>query len=124
MEEAAMYERFTDRARQVMRLAHEEAQNFKHEYIGTEHILLALVREGSGVPARALRLLGVDEDSICREVENAILKGAGAVLTGNLPLTPRVKKSLEYAVEEARRLRSEAVGPEHLLLGLLREQQV
>jgi len=124
MEEAAMYERFTDRARRVMRLAHEEAQNLKHEYIGTEHILLGLVRETSGVAARALRILGVDEIGIRREVENAVLKGSAALLSGNLPLTPRVKKTIEYAVEEARQLRCEAVGSEHLMLGLLREQQV
>ncbi len=114
-----MYERFTDRARLVMRLAHEEAQHFKHEYIGTEHVLLGLIRETSGIAARAMRNLGVDEAGIRREVENAVLKGSMASCSGNLPLTPRVKKALEYAVEEARALRSEAVGPEHLLLALL-----
>ena len=117
-----MYERFTDRARRVMALANQEAQRFNHEYIGTEHILLGLVKEGSGVGANVLKNLEVDLRKVRLEVEKLVKSGPEMVTMGRLPQTPRAKKVIEYAIEEARNLNHNYVGTEHLLLGLLREQ--
>src|SRR5207253_3799879 len=119
-----MYERFTDRARKVMQLANQEAQRFNHEYIGTEHILLGLVKEGSGVAANVLKNLDIDLRKIRLEVEKIVQHGPGGeqVVMGRLPHTPRAKKVIEYSIEEARNLNHNYVGTEHLLLGLLREQ--
>jgi ATP-dependent Clp protease ATP-binding subunit ClpC len=120
-----MYERFTDRARKVMQLANQEAQRFNHEYIGTEHILLGLVKEGSGVAANVLKNLDIDLRKIRLEVEKIVQTGPGSemVTMGKLPQTPRAKKVIEYSIEEARNLNHNYVGTEHLLLGLLREQE-
>src|SRR5262245_19958250 len=120
-----MYERFTDRARKVMQLANQEAQRFNHEYIGTEHILLGLVKEGSGVAANVLKNLDIDLRKIRLEVEKIVQHGPGGeqVVMGRLPHTPRAKKVIDYSVEEARNLNHNYVGTEHLLLGLLREQE-
>ncbi len=118
-----MYERFTDRARKVMQLANQEAQRFNHEYIGTEHVLLGLVKEGSGVAANVLKRLDVDLRKIRLEVEKIVQSGPDMVTMGKLPQTPRAKKVIEYAMEEARNLNHNYVGTEHLLLGLLREQE-
>ena len=119
-----MYERFTDRARKVMQLANQEAQRFNHEYIGTEHILLGLVKEGSGVAANVLLNLGVDLPKIRREVEKVVRYGATDTYpTGRLPQTPPAKMVIEFALEEARTLNHNYVGTEHLLLGLLREKE-
>src|SRR5579883_2507748 len=120
-----MYERFTDRARKVMQLANQEAQRFNHEYIGTEHILLGLVKEGSGVAANVLKNLDIDLLKIRLEVERIVQHGPGGdqVVMGRLPHTPRAKKVIEYSIEEARNLNHNYVGTEHLLLGLLREQE-
>lgn len=118
-----MYERFTDRSRKVMQLANEEAQRFQHEYIGTEHILLGLLREGSGVAANVLRNLGVDRDQIRLEVEKVIQALRDQLDTGDLHRPPGAKKAIEYAMEEARHLHHNYVGTEHLLLGLIREQE-
>lgn len=118
-----MYERFTDRARKVMQLANQEAQRFNHEYIGTEHILLGLVKEGSGVAANVLKNLEVDLRKIRLEVEKIVQSGPDMVTMGKLPQTPRAKKVIEYAMEEARNLNHNYVGTEHLLLGLIREQE-
>src|SRR4051794_2906463 len=120
-----MYERFTDRARKVMQLANQEAQRFNHEYIGTEHILLGLVKEGSGVAANVLKNLYIDLRKIRLEVEKIVQGGQGSemVTMGKLPQTPRAKKVIEYSIEEARNLNHNYVGTEHLLLGLLREQE-
>src|SRR5579871_5462836 len=119
-----MYERFTDRARKVMQLANQEAQRFNHEYIGTEHILLGLVKEGSGVAANVLKNLDIDLRKIRLEVEKIVQTGSGDMVTmGKLPQTPRAKKVIEYSIEEARQLNHNYVGTEHLLLGLLREQE-
>ncbi|HYV39354.1 MAG TPA: Clp protease N-terminal domain-containing protein [Gemmataceae bacterium] len=115
-----MYERFTDRARKVMQLANEEAIRLKHEYIGTEHILLGLIKEGSGVGALVLRDLYVDLGAVCREVEKIII-GQAETLSGKLPQTPRAKRVIEFAIEEARVFNHNHVGTEHLLLGLIRE---
>ncbi|NUQ51491.1 MAG: ATP-dependent Clp protease ATP-binding subunit [Phycisphaerales bacterium] len=116
-----MFERFTDRARKVMALANQEAQRFNHEYIGTEHILLGLVKEGSGVGANVLKNLDVDLRRVRLEVERLVKAGPEMVTMGRLPQTPRAKKVIEYAIEEARNLNHNYVGTEHLLLGLLRE---
>ena len=117
------YERFTDRARKVQQLANQEAQRFNHEYIGTEHILLGLVKEGNGVAASVLKNLGVDLRKIRLEVEKLVRSGPDLVTMGRLPLTPRAKKVIEYSMEEARTLNHNYVGTEHILLGLLREQE-
>ncbi|MGJ8637005.1 MAG: ATP-dependent Clp protease ATP-binding subunit [Phycisphaerales bacterium] len=116
-----MFERFTDRARKVMALANQEAQRFNHEYIGTEHVLLGLVKEGSGVGANVLKNLEVDLRKVRLEVERLVRAGPEMVTMGKLPQTPRAKKVIEYAIEEARNLNHNYVGTEHLLLGLLRE---
>ncbi|HEY7159122.1 MAG TPA: Clp protease N-terminal domain-containing protein [Gemmataceae bacterium] len=117
-----MYERFTDRARKVMQLTKEEAQRFGHEFIGTEHILLGLVREGSGVAANVLKNLDIDLRKIRLEVEGIVACGPIKTLSGKLPQTPRAKKVIEYAIEEAQNLNHKHVGTEHLLLGLMREE--
>ena len=118
-----MYERFTDRARKVMQLANQEAQRFNHEYIGTEHVLLGLVKEGSGVAANVLKNLDVDLRKIRLEVEKLVQSGPEMVTMGKLPQTPRAKKVIEYSMEEARNLNHNYIGTEHILLGLLREQE-
>ncbi|HOK95752.1 MAG TPA: ATP-dependent Clp protease ATP-binding subunit [Anaerohalosphaeraceae bacterium] len=118
-----MFERFTDRARKVMALANQEAQRFNHEYIGTEHILLGLVKEGNGVGANVLRNLDVDIKKLRLEIEKLVKSGPDMVTMGKLPQTPRAKKVIEYAIEEARSLNHNYVGTEHILLGLLRETE-
>src|ERR1700677_3424008 len=118
-----MYERFTDRARKVMQRANQEAQRFNHEYIGAEHVLLGLVKEGSGVAANVLKNLDVDLRKIRLEVEKLVQSGPDMVTMGKLPQTPRAKKVIEYSMEEARNLNHNYVGTEHILLGLLREQE-
>jgi ATP-dependent Clp protease ATP-binding subunit ClpC len=118
-----MFERFTDRARKVMALANQEAQRFNHEYIGTEHILLGLVKEGSGVGATVLKNLDVDIKKLRFGVEKLVKSGPDMVTMGKLPQTPKAKKVIEYAIEEARSLNHNYVGTEHILLGLLRESE-
>jgi four helix bundle protein len=104
-----------------MALANQEAQRLNHDYIGTEHILLGLVLEGSGTGATVMKNLGVDLAALRAEVEKLIKPGPGVVLIEKLPQTPRAKTALMYAIEEARALNHDYVGTEHLLLGLLRE---
>jgi ATP-dependent Clp protease ATP-binding subunit ClpC len=116
-----MFERFTDRARKVMALANQEAQRFNHDCIGTEHILLGLVKEGSGVGAQVLKNLDVDIKKLRLEIEKHVKSGPDMVTMGKLPQTPRAKKVIEFAIEEARSLNHNYVGTEHILLGLLRE---
>lgn len=116
-----MFERLDDRARKVMALANQEGQRFNHEYIGTEHILLGLVKEGSGVGANVLAKQGIDLRRVRLEVEKLIKSGADMVTMGKLPQTPRAKKVIEYAIESASELDRKYVGTEHLLLGLIRE---
>jgi ATP-dependent Clp protease ATP-binding subunit ClpC len=103
-----------------MRLADEEARGFHHEYIGTEHILLGLVKEGSGLGADALRQFGVDLRQMLVEVDKLIKSGPKPVTIGKLPPTPRAKRVIEYAIDEASKLGDPLVDSEHLLLGLLR----
>ena len=114
------FDRFTKRARHVLALAQEEAQRFQHNYIGTEHLLLGLVREGEGVAAQVLSNLGVDVNQLRHAVEAIIGRGDRIVL-GEIGITPRAKKVIELAADEARRLNHRFIGTEHLLLGLIRE---
>ncbi len=117
---AEKFDKFTERARKVLNLAQEEAHRFNHNYIGTEHILLGLVREGEGVAARVLGNLGVELHKVRSAVEFIIGRGEKMVL-GDIGLTPRAKKVIELAIDEARRLNHHYIGTEHLLLGLVRE---
>ena len=116
-----MFNRFTERARRVILLAREEAKRLDHDYLGTEHILLGLIREGEGVGATALQNLGLDLARVRQEVEKAVGRGGGALFLGQIPFTPRAKKVLELAVTETRNLGHNYIGTEHLLLGLIKE---
>jgi hypothetical protein len=120
MNDRDRFDKFTERARKVLSLAQEEAQRFNHNYIGTEHILLGLVREGEGIAAKVLNNLGVDLNKVRSSVEFIIGRGDRIVL-GEIGLTPRAKKVIELAVDEARLLNHHYIGTEHLLLGLVRE---
>ncbi len=115
-----MFERFTDRARRVVVLAQEEARMLDHTYIGTEHILLALIREGGGVAAQALESLGITEEAARLQVEEIVGQGQQAP-SGHIPFTPRAKKVLQLSMREAIALGHGYVGTEHILLGLVRE---
>lgn len=116
-----MFERFTERARKVIILAKEEARRFNHDYIGTEHILLGLIREGEGVASSVLQKLGLSLENIRLEIEKLVQPGPATQIIGDIPFTPRSKKALELAAEEARALGHNYIGTEHLLLGLIRE---
>ena len=116
-----MFNRFTERARKVIILAKEEARRFNHDYIGTEHILLGLIREGEGVAATVLQKMNVSLDNIRLEIEKLVQPGPTTQIMGDIPFTPRAKKALELAAEEARNLGHNYIGTEHLLLGLIRE---
>jgi ATP-dependent Clp protease ATP-binding subunit ClpC len=116
-----MYDRFTDRARKVMQLAHQEAQRFGVEYLAPEHVLIGLVKEGSGVAANVLKNLGVDLRSIRTAIEKHLpAADDNPVVMGRLPHTPGTKKVVEWAIEESRELNHNYVGTEHILLGLSR----
>src|SRR5512144_494452 len=113
---------FTDRVRKVLQMAREEAARLHHEYVGTEHILLGLIREGEGVAAAVLTNLNVDLEDIQQKIEETVKKGKAAAAAGpDLPYTSRAKKVLELAMKEARELNHTYVGTEHLLLGLIAE---
>jgi ATP-dependent Clp protease ATP-binding subunit ClpC len=114
------FEKFSERARAVLTLAQEEAQRLHHNYIGTEHLLLGLIREGEGEAAQALTSLGFELDKVRSAVEAIIGRGDRLVM-GEIGLTPRLKKVIELAVDEARQLNHDHIGTEHLLLGLIRE---
>ncbi len=114
---------FTDRVRKVLAMAREEAIRLQHDYVGTEHILLGLIREGEGVAAAVLTNLSVDLDQIHERVEESVRKGKATIALGELPYTSRAKKVLEFAMAEARDFNHSYVGTEHLLLGLLREEK-
>jgi ATP-dependent Clp protease ATP-binding subunit ClpC len=118
-----MFDKFTERARKVMSLARREAQRLHHEYIGTEHILLGLVQEGQGVAANVLKSLEIDLDKLRREVEKIVKPGPASEPAVQIPFTPRAKKVVELALEEANTLSHNYIGTEHLLLALLREQE-
>ncbi|MEE9500001.1 MAG: Clp protease N-terminal domain-containing protein, partial [Candidatus Omnitrophota bacterium] len=116
-----MFNRFTERARKIILLAKEEAKRFNHDYIGTEHILLGLIREGEGVAAAVLASLGLGPDKIRFEIEKLVQPGPAAIVSGDIPFTPKAKKVIELAMDEARNLGHNYIGTEHLLLGLIRE---
>src|SRR5947208_3778721 len=118
--ETPVFERFSDRARRVVVLAQEEARMFKHNYIGTEHILLGLAHEGEGVAAKALEAMGVSLAAVRSQVEAIIGRGQ-AEPTGHIPFTPRAKKVLELSLRESLQLGHNYIGTEHILLGLIRE---
>ena len=117
----AMFNRFTERARKIILLAKEEAKRFNHDYIGTEHILLGLIREGEGVAAAVLASLGLGPDKIRFEIEKLVQPGPATIVSGDIPFTPKAKKVIELAMDEARNLGHNYIGTEHLLLGLVRE---
>jgi ATP-dependent Clp protease ATP-binding subunit ClpC len=117
----SMFERFTDRARRVVVLAQEEARMLNHDYVGTEHILLALIREDGGVAAQALASLGITEEAARRQVEEIAGPGQPGLQRGHVPLTPRAKKILQLSLREAIALGHAYIGTEHILLGLIRE---
>ena len=116
-----MFERFTDRARRVVVLAQEEARMLNHDYVGSEHILLGLIRESGGVAARALQSLGITEEAARQQVEEVVGRGQHDPQRGHIPLTPRAKKILQLSMREAIALGHAYIGTEHILLGLLRE---
>ena len=116
-----MFDRFTDRSRKVMGFARQEAERFNHDYLGTEHILLGLIGEANGIATTALKALDVDLERTRAEVIKLVTRGPDVAPVGQLPFTPRAKKVLEYASDEAAGLGHNYVGTEHLLLGLLRE---
>lgn len=116
-----MFNRFTERARKVIVLAKEEARRFNHDYIGTEHLLLGLIREGEGVAAAVLQKLGLDLETIRIAVEKLVQPGPQTQVLGDIPFTPRSKKALELSAEEARALGHNYIGTEHILLGLIKE---
>jgi ATP-dependent Clp protease ATP-binding subunit ClpC len=117
----SMFERFTDRARRVVVLAQEEARMLNHDYVGTEHILVALIREGGGVAAQALGSLGITEEAARQQVEEVVGRGQPGPQQGHLPFTPRAKKMLQLSLREAIALGHGYIGTEHILLGLVRE---
>jgi len=116
-----MQDRFTDRVRKVIYYARDEAARLQHDYIGTEHLLLGIVREGEGIAAKVLAKLDLDFEQIQQAVENMVKSSGGTLTIGEIPFTPRAKRVLELAIEEARLLGHNYVGTEHLLLGLIRE---
>lgn len=123
-----MYERFTDRARKVMQLANQEAQRLNHEYIGVEHILLGLVKEGSGVAANVLKNLDIDVRRVRLEIEKLVQAGPEMVTMGKLPMgklpqTARARKCIEFSMEEARNMGHNYVGTEHILIALMRDPE-
>jgi ATP-dependent Clp protease ATP-binding subunit ClpA len=117
---ADRFDKFTERARKVLTFSQEEAQRFNHNYIGTEHLLLGLLREGEGVAARVLTNMGIELDKV-RDAVGFIIGRGDRMVMGEIGLTPRAKKVIELAVDEARRLNHQYIGTEHLLLGLVRE---
>jgi ATP-dependent Clp protease ATP-binding subunit ClpC len=116
-----MFERFTERARQVVVLAQDEARVLRHNYIGTEHLLLGLLREEEGLAARVLEYLGVGVDEVRGMVRSIVGEGDDEVVPGQIPFTPQAKESLELALREALSLGHNHIGTEHLLLGLVRK---
>lgn len=119
MFESDLTKRFTDRANRVLALANQTAQQWNHEYIGTEHILIGVLKEDHGVGAHILKDFGIDMAKLTQTVEDMVTKGPDLTIMGKLPQTPWVKKALEYAIENARALDHNYVGTEHILLGLL-----
>ncbi len=117
-----MFEKFTDRGRKIIILAREEAEQHQNDYLGTEHIVLAILRERDGVAIAVVKKMGLSVEQIRLEVERNLPSGSNTMTFGEIPFTPRVKKVIEYAVEEAKLLGHNYIGSEHLLLGVLREE--
>jgi len=118
-----MGSRFTDRAQRVILIAQEEAKRLAHDYVGTEHILLGLITLGEGVASTVFKNLGIDSRKVRMEIEKIVGPGDNALVLGEIPFTPQAKKVLEFAVEEAQQMGHTYIGTEHLLLGLLREEE-
>jgi ATP-dependent Clp protease ATP-binding subunit ClpC len=118
-----VFERFTERAKQVVVLAQDEARALKHNYIGTEHILLGLLREEEGLAARVLESLDITVEEVREQVKRLVGQGDEEIVTGQIPFTPRAKKVLELALREALSLGHNYIGTEHVLLGIVREDQ-
>ncbi len=118
-----MYERFTDRARKAIELTWQEARRFNHEYVGTEHLLLGLLKVRGGVAVKVLRNLDVDSRTIRLDVEKLMRSGRDPVTSNKIPQTPQSKKVIEHSLEEARNMRHSYIGSEHILLGLLGEKE-
>ncbi|HLB01738.1 MAG TPA: ATP-dependent Clp protease ATP-binding subunit [Nitrospiria bacterium] len=118
-----MFERFTDRGRKIIILAREEAERHQNDYLGTEHLVLAILREGDGVALAVLKKMGLSPEQVRLEIERNLPGGSSTMTFGEIPFTPRVKKVIEFAIEEAKLLGHNYIGSEHLLLGLLREEE-
>ena len=118
-----MFERFTDRGRKIIILAREEAERHQNDYLGTEHLVLAILRESDGIALMIIKKMGLSHEQIRLEIERNLPTGGTTVTFGEIPFSPRVKKVIEYGVEEARLLGHNHIGSEHLLLGLLREEE-
>ena len=118
-----MFERFTDRGRKIIILAREEAERHQNDYLGTEHLVLAILRETDGIALMIIKKMGLSPEQIRLEIERNLPGGGTTVTFGEIPFSPRVKKVIEYGVEEARLLGHNHIGSEHLLLGLLREEE-
>src|SRR5207237_10259087 len=118
-----MFERFTDKGRKIIVLAREEAERHQNDYLGSEHLVLAILRETDGVALMILKKMGLYTEQIRLEIERNLPGGGTTMTFGEIPFSPRVKKVIEYAVEEARLLGHNHIGGEHLLLGLLREEE-
>ena len=117
-----MFKRFTERARKVIILAREEAERFRNDYLGTEHILMGIIKDGGGIAVTVLQRLGVDLKHLKLELERNFPLSSNSVTIGDIPFTPRAKKVLELSVDEARLMGHNYIGTEHLLLGLLKEK--
>jgi len=117
-----MFERFTDRGRKIIILAREEAEKHQNDYLGTEHLLLAILRDGEGAALLILKKMGLSPEQIRMEIERNLPSGGVTMTYGEIPFTPRVKKVIEYAIEEAKLLGHNFISSEHLLLGLIREE--
>ena len=118
-----MFKRFTERARRVIILAREEAELYRHEYLGTEHILQGVIKDGGGIAVAIVQKSGVDLAQLKKELEKSLPRSSNSLIIGDIPFTSRAKKVLEFAVEEARSLNHNYIGTEHLLLGLLKEKE-
>src|SRR2546428_11722231 len=118
-----MFERFTDKGRKIIILAREEAERHQNDYLGTEHLVLAILRESDGIALMIIKKMGLSSEQVRLEIERNLPGGGTTMTFGEIPFSPRVKKVIEYAVEEARLLGHNHIGGEHLLLGLLREEE-
>ncbi|HPN64713.1 MAG TPA: Clp protease N-terminal domain-containing protein, partial [Candidatus Goldiibacteriota bacterium] len=118
-----MFDKFTDRARKVVAFAKEEAQRLGHDYVGTEHILLGIIKDGGGMAAAVMETLNIDLEKLKLEIEEKIVYSASStMLAGEIPFTPVSKRAFQYAAEESQLMGHNYIGTEHMLLGLLKEE--